>query len=175
MKNDTSWFEGEDMNTERVLERLVYERVLLHNQLKGRRLRIRLPEVLEAGREEPRILEVLPAILKLRPQIVARAKKDLEAYPKLKKVVEYLWDPKAPREWEGILLADLRKQALRLEQIWKHRQSKTRWRNINIRVSEEDLERLESLSQTLGPRSKSELIRQLIARVEIDEKGRMRI
>lgn len=148
---------------ERVLERFVHEGLLLHNRIQGRRRRIRLEEVLEAGRQEPRLLELLPAILRLCPGMIARAGRNLKKYADLKELVENLNSEKAPAQWQGIPVEVLRKHENRLRQFWLHKQSKNRWRNINIRVSEKDLEQLAKIALQWGEGNKSETIRRLIA------------
>lgn len=141
--------------TQKVLERLIYEGLLVHNQLKGRRWRIQLEDMLLAGKEEPRILELLPAIVLYRPTMIWRLKKDL------KNQVPPLFTDDAPKEWMGIPLETLRKQAQLVQKIMAHRQSKHHWRNINIRVTESDLERLSALAQQTGM-NKSDVIRKLL-------------
>lgn len=141
--------------TQKVLERLIYEGLLVHNQLKGRRWRIQLEDMLLAGKEEPRILELLPAIVLYRPTMIWRLKKDL------KNQVPPLFTDDAPKEWMGIPIETLRKQAQLVQKIMVHRQSKQHWRNINIRVTESDLERLSALAQQTGM-NKSDVIRKLL-------------
>lgn len=143
--------------TQKVLERLIYEGLLMHNQLKGRRWRIRLEELLQAGQEEPRILELLPAIIMHRPTLIWRLKKDLKGQ------VPALFTTDAPKEWMGIPIEILRKQAQNIQTLMTHRQSKQHWRNINIRVTESDLERLSALAQQTGM-NKSDVIRTLLQR-----------
>lgn len=106
--------------TIKVLERLIYEGLLVHNQLKGRRWRIQLEDMLFAGKEEPRILELLPAIVLYRPTMIWRLKKDL------KNQVPALFADDAPKEWMGIPIETLRKQAQLVQKIMIHRQSKQR-------------------------------------------------
>lgn len=141
--------------TQKVLERLIYEGLLVHNQLKGRRWRIQLEDMLRAGKEEPRILELLPAIVLYRPTIIWRLKKDL------KNQVPPLFTDDAPQEWMGIPIETLHKQAQLIQKLMTHRQSKQHWRNINIRVTESDLERLSALAQQTGM-NKSDVIRKLL-------------
>lgn len=149
---------------EHVLERFVYEGLLLHNRIQGQRRRIRLEEVLEAGRQEPRILELLPAVLRLRPSIIAHAKRDLKKFLELKKLAENLDSENAPAQWHEIPIETFRMHENRLRQFWQHQRRKTRWKNINIRVSEKDLERLNQIALKQGHGNKSEAIRKLILR-----------
>ena len=153
-------------NIERVMERFVFEKILLHNRIQGRRRRITLKEVLEAARREPRIFEVLPAVLRLKPQMISKSKRDLNGYPELKKLIENFEMEKAPSHWQGIPIHQLREQEKRLYELWQHRHRKTKWVNINIRVSNEDMERLNALAQSQSHGNKSEIIRRLIAQAD---------
>jgi len=150
------------MRKQRVIERLIYEDVLLHNRFEGRRWPIRLQDLIEAGEKEPRILEVLPAIIRLKPKIIQNLKKDLPNYPHLKTLVNYLDRSNAPKQWKKIPIEDYRRQLERLTRLWTHQKSKNKWRNLNLRVSEENLKKLEELCEKLGQTNKSEIVRNLI-------------
>lgn len=147
--------------TQKALERLIYEGLLAHNQLKGRRWRIQLRDLLQAGREEPRIFELLPAILIHRPTLIWRLHKDLKEHATLMKFTQTLFTDDAPKTWMGIPIETLRKQTQLVQKLLSHRQSKHHWRNINIRVTESDLERLSILAQQSGM-NKSDVIRTLL-------------
>ncbi|GEM_PF-5697672 len=148
--------------TERVIERLVYEGLLVHNQYRGRRWRVTLADLLAAGRSEPRILEVLPGILLHRPTVLYRGERDLRASPELQKLLRDLHSAAPTTRWRGLPMQDLRHAADRIAQLQRHQRSKGRWRNINIRVSEVDLQRLDALAKRAG-RNKSDVVRDLIA------------
>lgn len=146
-----------------VTEQLVQEGILFHNRIQGRRRRIYLEEVLKAGKEEPRILEVIPAVISLKPHIIAKCKRDLKNFPDLEELLQNFDSEKAPPLWRGIAIKTLQEQQRRLYQLWQYRHRKTKWRNINIRVSEEDIQRLNTLAVKLKHGNKSEVIRQLIS------------
>lgn len=147
--------------TQKVLERLIYEGLLVHNQLNGRRWRVQLGDVLRAGKEEPRVLELLPAILIHRPTLIWRLQKDLKEQIALTKLIQTLFADDAPKSWMGIPIETLRKQTQLIQKLASHRQSKQHWRNINIRVTEADLERLTALAQQTGL-NKSDVVRTLL-------------
>lgn len=147
--------------TQKVLERLIYEGLLVHNQLKGRRWRIQLGNMFRAGQEEPRVLELLPAILIHRPTLIWRLQKDLKEQVALTKLIQTLFTDDAPKSWMGIPIETLRKQTQLIQKLISHRQSKQHWRNINIRVTETDLDRLATLAQQSGL-NKSDVIRTLL-------------
>jgi predicted DNA binding CopG/RHH family protein len=147
--------------TQKVLERLIYEGLLAHNQLKGRRWRMQLADMLQAGLEEPRILELLPAIIMHRPTLIWHLQRNMKAQPQLHQLITTLFTDKAPTAWMEVPIEALRKQAQLVQKIMEHRQSKQHWRNINIRVTEADLERLTALAQQTGL-NKSDVIRKLL-------------
>lgn len=146
---------------QKVLERLIYEGLLAHNQLRGRRWRIQLKDMLQAGREEPRILELLPAIILHRPTLIWRLQKSLKEQTALMKLTQTLFTEVAPKMWMEIPIETLRRQAQLVQKLVAHRQSKQHWRNINIRVTESDLDRLALLAQQSGM-NKSDVIRTLL-------------
>lgn len=150
------------MRKQKVIERLVYENILIHNQYQGRRWPIYLRDLIEVGREEPRILEVLPAIIKLKPKMIRNLQKDLPKYPRLETLAKNLDRPNAPKQWKKIPLKDFRKQYDQLNKLWNYQRSKNKWRNLNLRVSEENLKKLDQLCEKLGQKNKSEVIRNLI-------------
>jgi hypothetical protein len=60
-----------------VMAWFVYLGLLRHNNIKGRRVRVTLTAVLRAGAIEPRILEVLPALLVRAPDAVKFNRRDI--------------------------------------------------------------------------------------------------
>lgn len=150
---------------QRVLERLIYEGALVHNQYEGRRRRVRLRDVLAAGQREPRIYEVLPALLRRKPSAIYRVKQDIREYPDLQRLLETFDTPDAPQEWRGIALEQLRKVEQQLGELWTFTQrNTTKWRTMNLRLTDADLDRLTQLTDELGISSKSAVIRYLLAR-----------
>lgn len=149
--------------TEKVIERLVHEGALFHNRIQGRRRRITLAEAIEAGREEPRVFEIIPALLLVKPGIFSKLKRDLCKHCQLKKLVENFDTGKAPASWRGIPFTELKKQQKNLYRLWQSRHQKTKWRALYLRVSDEDVTRLEKLAARKGHYNKSETIRELIA------------
>lgn len=148
---------------ERVLERFIYEGALVHNRIKGRRRPIRLRDVVAASVHNPRLREVVPAVLRLRPQMIADSRTAMYAYPDLRQLLK-TWDTRdAPAQWEGIPFEDLRRHERRLHQLWHHQRTQTKWRTMNLRLSDRDLERLIQLSNKYQMTNKSSLIRHLIA------------
>lgn len=150
-----------DQRTQRVLERLVFEGLLIHNRYTGRRWRVTLSDLLEAGTVEPRVLELLPGILLHRPSLIFRGQRAKRESSELQTLLQRL--PLAPPEekWRELPLGDLRRAADCIAQLQHRRRRHQRWRNINIRVSEDDLERLQRLAIREG-RTKSEILRTLI-------------
>lgn len=150
-------------NVQRVLERFVFEGLLIHNRYEGRRWRVTLSDLMEAGAVEPRVWELLPGILLHRPSLIFRGQRALREFPDLQNLLQRLPLASSGEMWRGLPLTDLRRAADRIAQLQQHRRSRQRWRNINIRVSEEDLERLQRIASHQG-RTKSEVLRTLIAK-----------
>lgn len=151
--------------TQRVLERLVYEGLLVHNQYEGRRWRLTLAALIAAGRQEPRILEILPGILLHRPNVVYRLRQELPRFPEIVQLLPRVTGPSTPETWHGIPIADLQRAAHRIALLQRQQRRRLRWRHLNIRVSETDLQRLQQLAHKTG-HSKSQVIRELLAAAE---------
>lgn len=149
------------VTTQKVLERLVYEGLLLHNQYTGRRWRMRLDDVIEAGAAEPRIWELVPGILLHRPSLLSHRQRDLPRHAELARLIRHFTTLPSSTTWQGLPIGDLRKTATRIAQLTTQRRRTQKWRNLNLRVSEEDLATLNQLAQTLGI-NKSEVVRQAI-------------
>ena len=146
----------------RVLERFVYEGFLIHNHIMGRRRRITLDDVLKAGEEEPRVLEVLPAILRLRPTIIHKSLYSLRQHPKLKQLLDHLNRPEGKMSWQGISEKAFRKQESGLRQKLYTNKQQTKCHLFNLRLSTADVEALEKLSKQTGIHNKSDIIRSMI-------------
>lgn len=150
------------MRTQQVIERFLFEGLLVHNQYVGRRWRITVQDVREAGKSEPRLLELLPAVLMLRPTIMYRWKRDLKQHPDLATLIRNFDTLPADYRWCNVPIADLRKAVWQVtEKINLHRKHR-RWRNLNLRVAESDLVMLNRLAHKMRM-SKSEVVRRLIA------------
>lgn len=147
---------------QRVIERFLYEGLLIHNQYRGRRWRVTLQDVLAAGEIEPRVLELLPGIIVHRPTLMYRFTRDCPQHPDVQQLMQWMAEIPADRMWHGIPVRDMQRAADRIAEIQRHRRRKQHWRNMNIRVSEQDLTRLERLAAQAG-RTKSEILRTLIA------------
>lgn len=152
--------------TQRVIERLVYEGLLLHNQWTGRRWRVTLADLLRAGDSEPRVWGLLPGILLHRPTMIFRLRHDLPSCPELTTLLRRLPTAPAQHRWRGVTMQELRTAADRIATLQQHQRRSQRWRNINIRISETDLQRLDLLA-TQHKQTKSALLRTLIARAKL--------
>lgn len=150
------------MRTQQVIERFVYEGLLVHNQYVGRRWRITVQDVREAGKSEPRLLELLPAVLMLCPTMMYRWKRDLKQHPDLAVLIKNFDTLPADYQWRNVPVADLRKAAWQVAEKLAMRRKHQRWRNLNLRVSESDLAALHQLARK-RQMSKSEVVRRLIA------------
>ncbi|MBI4365217.1 MAG: hypothetical protein HY543_00185 [Deltaproteobacteria bacterium] len=148
---------------QRVIERFVYEGLLVHNQYQGRRWRVTLQDLLEASASEPRITELLPGIILHRPTLIYRLRQDLPRHPDLQKLLQSMTAMPTDHRWHDIPVHDMQRAADRIAALQRHRRRGQRWRNMNIRVSEYDLLRLQRLASRTG-QTKSEVLRNLIAK-----------
>lgn len=137
--------------TEKVLARLTFERLLAVNPIHPRRTRITLDEVLEAGKEESHILQILPAILLYKPQIIRGVVKD-KRVEKLKRGAE---------EGEPRQIAETFKQFL------DRKKTGQKSLTVTFRMAPEDIERLKRLTHELQTGSVSETIRLLAREREV--------
>lgn len=150
-------------NTHKVLQRLAYQHLLLVSGILPRRRRITLRELLEAGVEEPRVFQVLPAILLHNPKILYRITQDLPKHRSIKKILDCLNDPASSKaEFFGIPVRECRQTAQNYGVYLQSRRRGNRQRLFNLRLNEEDWRQLHQLSETLGTGNHSETIRSLI-------------
>lgn len=148
---------------QKVLERLAYERLLLTSGLVPRRRTINLSQVLRAGISEPRILQVLPAILLYKPKVIRGVAKDLKEHPGIRDQVERLFEPSSGlADFCGTDINDCRKAAMTYRNYLETLRLKNRHRLFNLRLNDEDWKRLEILSKQLGLTNYSEILRRLI-------------
>ena len=136
--------------TEKVLQRFGYEHLLMIAGLRPRRLRVTLPEIMEAAKEEPRILGVLPAILRYNPKIIYRLKQDLPRYPELKKLDSASESAEAYRRY--------------LQSKKETQKSLT----MNLRLAPQEVQMLRDVSNYLQIDNLSETIRVLLREKAIE-------
>jgi hypothetical protein len=148
--------------TQKVLERLGYERLLNLGGLRSKRRRITFEEAMLAAKEEPRILEVLPALLRFRPTILQGAKRELKRNPELNRLVQNLFETQK-KEFSGIPIEDCRRAAISFQKYLQEKKNRQRHRLFNFRLNDQDWERLEALSRHIGTGNHSETLRRLIA------------
>lgn len=150
--------------TQRVLERLNYEKLLITPALQARKLRITLEEMLEAAREEPRIHAVIPALVLLKPAALYRLAKDLERHPEVRDFTEGLFQGKGRlKKFFGLEARDCEKAAENYRRFLLHKQSKTKFKTFTFRLADEDASRLKRVSEKMGKNNLSETIRSLVA------------
>ncbi|MBI4236855.1 MAG: ribbon-helix-helix protein, CopG family [Deltaproteobacteria bacterium] len=143
----------------------MYERLLVHNQFTPHRWRITLEEILTAGESEPRVLELLPGLLRHRPTVICRWRRDVAQHRSLQQVLDGLdtWPPE--RQWRRLPVHDLRRAAARVAARYQQRRRTQHWRTLNIRVTEDDLARLARIAAR-ERLSKSETLRRLLRQTD---------
>ncbi len=146
----------------KVIERLSYEGYLRNPTILPMKRQITLNDCLEAGAQEPRILELLPGLILLTPKLIRNIKRDLEFHPEVKDAMKNLSLQKIGTDFLGIPMSDCMKQEQILRKIRDKKKAANKSKNLNLRVSNEDLRQLERLSRKLG-KTKSETIRYLLS------------
>lgn len=149
--------------TEKIVQRLAYEGLLTSNAVLPRKRRITVQEALAAAKEEPRILEVLPAVLLYKPSILAGLEKDLKKDRKLARLVENLRLGTNPEmDFFGIPARDYLKAAEHFRRCLSEKKAAQKSMVLNLRVSPEELKKIKRLSEAMGGIGLSETIRTLI-------------
>lgn len=151
-----------DPITQKVLQRLNYEKLLITTGLIPRRTRITLDEIFRAAEYEPRVGEVLPGLVVFKPTAIARLNRDLPSCAKLKQVADNLFNEKQrPHEFMGIPTTDCAKAALIFKNYREAKKTKQKSQTITLRLSPLDFQKLTELSQKMG-QGYSETIRRLV-------------
>ena|SRR3990167_5076695 len=151
-----------DPITQKVLQRLNYEKLLITTGLHPRRTRITLDEILHTAEYEPRVGEVLPGLIVFKPTAIARLNRDLPAYAKLKQLADNLFNEKQrPREFMGIPTTDCAKAALVFKNYREAKKAKQKSQTITLRLSARDYQQLTELSRKMS-QGYSETIRRLV-------------
>ena len=148
--------------TEKVLQRLSHEKLLLVSHTQAQRSVISLEDFLEAAKEEPRIYSALAAILLYKPKIFRGFEKSLRKYPEIKTFVDELFlESKPKKKMFDHDKAFYQKGARTFKAFLDSQKTGKKSRSLFLRVSEEDLERLQKLTEVLKTGSISETIRSL--------------
>lgn len=146
--------------TEKVLQRFGYERLFLISGLIPRRVRVTLPEIMEAGKEEQRIFATLPAVLLHNPKIIYHLDRDLPRFPALRRIGELLGKK------EGLFFGVPVKECVKAEETYRRhlqlKRGKQKSLMMNLRLSPQDAENLRAVSHMLGVNNISETIRVLL-------------
>ncbi|MDO8519670.1 MAG: hypothetical protein Q7T11_05865 [Deltaproteobacteria bacterium] len=146
--------------TEKVLQRFGYERVLLLSGITHRRVRITLPEIMEAGVEKPRVFIVLPAVLLHKPGIIYRLERDLPRYPELRRVREIM--EKNEGTFLGMEIRKCAQAAQTYRRYLRHKRENQKSVTMNLRLSPEEAQMLQEVSQGLQIKNASETLRALV-------------
>jgi hypothetical protein len=153
--------------TEKILQRLALEKLILASQITPMRKKISLKDFLEAAKEEPRIYSALAAILLYKPQIFQNVRSDLKNYPQIAKFVDELFLDKNPHsKLFGHDKAFYQKSARTFREFLERKGAggKTLDRILTIRLSQKDLDRLKIMTQKMATRSYGDTIRSLLRR-----------
>ena len=152
--------------TEKVLQRFGYERLLPLGGLRPRRLRVTLTEIMEAGKEEPRILTALPAVLLHHPKIIHRLDKDLPRYPALKGVGSL--SGKSGGTFLGVEINQCIRTAGTYRRYLQAKKETQKSLTMNLRLAPREAEMLRDVSRWLQINNASETIRVLLRQKAIE-------
>ncbi len=134
-----------------MLFRFVHEGLLLTNfEVERHAMPLAVADVLWAGEAEPRLLELLPALLVKRPAFFERGAK---LPPDLSAVVRALRRDLVPADFRGIPGSDLRRW---LRRVGRRDVAPSRLKSFRLKPSEQRL--LEALASKLGV-TETEVIR----------------
>lgn len=150
--------------TTKVLERFNYEKLLTTMGVNPRCTKITLPEILEAGLEEPRIFEALPALLVYKPTAISKLDRDIKKNMAVAKMKENLFnEQKRPAHFFGIDARDCLKAALAYAGYLNAKKKRQKSLMLTLRLSYEDIQVLKDITLKLKTSGVSETIR-LLAR-----------
>lgn len=149
--------------TQKVLERLAYEKILFTSGLTPLRNRITLQQAIDAADEEPRVAQVIPALILYKPAVFYNLDFDLKIHPKLKdQILKMMKEPALDFEILGQPAHECRVQAERYFKFLNHKKKKQKSLTRTFRFAYRDIELLEQLTQKLNLSGSSETIRKLI-------------
>lgn len=150
--------------TQKILERLNYEKLLITPGLYPRKVRITLDEMLEAAEEEARIYTTIPALILFKPTAIYRLAKDLEKQPNVKDFMKNMFQAKLrPKKFLGIDAQDCVNVAENYRRYLLHKKLKTKFKTFTFRLAEEEVNQLKKLSVKIGKNNLSDTIRTLVA------------
>lgn len=143
----------------RAIGRLVEAGLLSTNaEIQGHTDPVSLDDLLWAGRHEPRVLELLPAIIVKKPSLV---KKPLELPPDLREVVRAIRRGRGQPEFRGVPAEQYLPWVTRIGQ-----RGRTPSLLRSFRLHAEDLARLRHLREALPAKSETEVIRLALQALE---------
>ena len=146
--------------TQRVLQRLNYEGLLETSHIEPQRLRITLKDIMEAGKDEPRIFEVLPALILHRPGAIWRLRKDLPLFPELQNVEKVLQAGKGT--FHGVEIRDCIKTEEFFSRYLRFKKKGQKSVTMNLRLAPDEARMLRQMSHGLRIDNASETIRTLL-------------
>lgn len=147
---------------QRVLQRLVYERLIEEPDVIPKRMRVSLGDLLEVGEQDPRVLIVLPAILICKPKILYKLSRDLEKFSEIVEFTRALFSPYAPKKFHGIPVETFQKAARDYKTRLTQKKSKETSFVRTFRFTKNDIDLLEKLTEILGATGMSQTLRLLI-------------
>ena len=146
-----------DSRYQKTMGRLVYEKLLTHTEILPSKNFVTLSDALWAGEIEPRIYELLPAIVLKRPKLFIQIEKPPED---LRKILVDIRNREANQPFRGIPPKDYLKWIPRIGQ-----RNKTPTVSRTFRLQGSDLDKIKKIRKKLGV-TEIEVIRQGLTALE---------
>lgn len=156
-----------DNITKKVVTRLCYENLLLANTVIPQRVRITLADFLAAGAQEARIFAVLPAVLKHKPGIIYKLRRDRFKHAKeIAEALEILEPGNNKKDFHGIEKTECLRLAQHFATNLNHKRNNQHSITVTFRLKPEDLDQLQRIRKKLNLNGVSQTIRYLSAAFE---------
>lgn len=154
--------------TKTVIARLYHEGLLLSNITTPRRVRVTFGDFLIAGATEPRIFAVLPAVLKHKPGIIYKLKRDRFKYAaEIAEAMAILNLANKKKYFHGIEKKECQRLAQNFAESLDYKRRLQHSISVTFRLKPEDLDRLRRIGKKLNLNGVSQTIRYLSAGFEL--------
>lgn len=148
--------------TKKTIARLCHEGLLFTNDVVPRRLRVTLPNLFAAAKEEPRVYAVIPALILHKLGIIFKFKRDCAKFAQEINQAKKILDPAAKEKYFfGIDKQECQRIAQRFGESLARRRQKQHSSTVTFRLKPEDLGCLRRIAKTLNLTGVSQVIRYL--------------
>jgi hypothetical protein len=148
--------------TKKVVARLCYENLLLANTVTPQRVRDTLADFLVAGAQEPRVFAVLPAVLKHKPGMIYKLRRDRFKYAKEIAEATAILEPANNKKYfHGIEKVECQRLAQHFVANLNLKRRDQHSITVTFRLKPEDLDQLKRIRKKLNLNGISQTIRYL--------------